>query len=161
MNSVDPDVQYPFAPGLRVDVKRQVMELVSGGRVIASYPISTSRFGLGSEPGSYKTPTGRFRVAEKIGDGAAPGSVFKSRLPTGEIAEEGGEEDKILTRILWLDGLDPENANSRERYIYIHGTNQERLIGTPASHGCVRMRNSDIVELFDQVPVGTPVEIIA
>ena len=87
--------------------------------------------------------------------------MFKSRLPTGEIASQGGEEDLILTRILWLAGLDEANANTKERYIYIHGTNQENLLGTPASHGCVRMCTSDIAEFFYDVIEGTEVEIVA
>ncbi len=151
----------PPAPGLRIDVSRQTLELTLEGGWQRIYPVSTSKFGLGPEPGSYKTPLGRFAVAEKVGHNAALGSVFKSRLPTGEIASEGGDEDLILTRILWLDGLEEQNAGTRGRYIYIHGTNQESLIGTPASHGCVRMRNADIAELFDLVPEGATVEILA
>ncbi len=108
-----------------------------------------------------RTPTGRFVISEAIGDGAEPWTVFESRVPTGEVTTPGGAHDGVLTRILWLDGLDPENANSRDRYIYIHGTNQEALIGTPASHGCVRMRNADVVELFDRVGPGTPVQIFS
>jgi len=146
---------------LRVDVGRQVLDVVRDGDVRATYPVSTSRFGLGTEPGSLKTPLGAFEICEKIGDGAPLGAVFKSRHPTGEIATPGGDEDLILTRILWLAGKDPENANTRGRYIYIHGTNQEDLIGSPASHGCVRMRNADIAELFREIPEGTPVHIVA
>lgn len=146
---------------LRVSVSRQEMDVWQGDRVKKTYPVSTSRFGLGTEPGSYKTPPGRFRICAKIGDGAAEGMVFESRAPTGEIAAQGSEGDKVLTRILWLDGQDEANANSRDRYIYIHGTNHENLIGTPASHGCVRMRNSDIVELYRGIPEGAVVEIIA
>ena len=87
--------------------------------------------------------------------------IFKSRLQIGRLADPGGEEDLVLTRILWLEGLDPENENTRDRYIYIHGTNQEELIGTPASHGCVRLRNDDMIELFNRLPEGAPVEITA
>jgi hypothetical protein len=86
---------------------------------------------------------------------------FKGRKPTGVIASPGGEEDLILSRILWLEGLDPENSNTRDRYIYIHGTNQEDLIGTPASHGCIRLRNNQMIELFDLVEEGTPLLIKA
>ncbi len=146
---------------LRVDVARQVMDLLSGSRIVRSYPISTSKFGLGTEPGSNKTPLGRFRISEKIGGDAPLRMAFKSRKPTGEIVETEGGEDLILTRILWLEGLDPENANTYERYIYIHGTNQESQIGTAASHGCVRMKNADIAELFGEIPDGALVEIIA
>ena len=146
---------------LRIDAARQRLEVLREGQVHKSYAISTSRFGLGFEHGSNKTPLGRFVVGEKIGAGAALGAVFRSRQPTGELASQGGEEDLILTRILWLAGLDEANANTRERYIYIHGTNQEELLGTPASHGCVRMSNADIKEFFDETPEGTVVEIVA
>ena len=98
-------------------------------------------------------------VSEKIGEGAPLWSVFKSRQPTGEIAAPGGEQDGVLTRILWLAGLDSDNTNTRDRYIYFHGTNREDLIGTPASHGCVRLRNADIAELFELVPEGARVVI--
>lgn len=159
MTHSEKHVHAPVKTFLRVSVARQSLEVVRDGVVQKTYPISTSRFGLGHEPGSYKTPLGRFRVAEKFGDGAEPGTVFKARQPTGEVAGPGGEEDLILTRIFWLDGLDPENANTHDRYVYIHGTNQEHLIGSPASHGCVRMANSDIVELFREIPENTLVEI--
>ena len=101
-------------------------------------------------------------MCKRVGADAAAGAVFRSREPTGEIALQGGEEDLILTRILWLDGLQEVNANTSERYIYIHGTNQEALLGTPASHGCVRMSNADIAESAStKFPEGTPVEIVA
>lgn len=144
---------------LLVEVKTQTVKLLAGGRILAVYPVSTASAGVGFEEGSNKTPTGRFRIAEKIGDGASPWMIFRSRIPTGRIADPGGEEDLILTRILWLEGLDPENANTRERYIYFHGTNREDLVGTPASHGCIRLRNEDMITLFDTVAVGTGVEI--
>jgi lipoprotein-anchoring transpeptidase ErfK/SrfK len=127
--------------------------------VTATWLVSTSRFGLGFEEGSFRTPTGRFMIAEKIGEDAPAGMIFRSRLATGKVAEQGGEEDLVLTRILWLEGLDPQNANTRQRYIYIHGTNQEHLIGTAASHGCIRLRNDDMIDLFDRVREGTHVEI--
>jgi L,D-transpeptidase YbiS len=162
MNQNLPDVHDPLPPlRLRVDVARQTLDVLRGDQIEKTYTISTSRFGLGTEPGSYRTPLGRFRVSEKHGHDAQLGAVFKSRLPTGEISPQGGEEDLVLTRILWLDGLDAENANSKDRYIYIHGTNQEARLGTPASHGCVRMANADIAELFPVIPEGTSVEIIA
>lgn len=142
-----------------VSIPRQTLKIVQDGLVSQTYAISTSKFGLGSEPGSFRTPLGRFAVAEKFGAGATPGTVFKARCPTGEVASQGGEGDLILTRILWLEGLDPENANTKERFIYIHGTNQESQIGQPASCGCVRMRSSDLIALFDQIPQGTLVQI--
>jgi L,D-transpeptidase YbiS len=109
--------------------------------------------------GSNKTPIGKFRIAEKIGEGAPLWMEFKARIPTGIIAQPGGDHDAILTRILWLEGLEPQNSNTKDRYIYFHGTNQEDLIGIPASHGCVRMRNADIVDLFNLVSCGTRVII--
>jgi len=154
--------QPPFFPGLRivVSVPEQRLTLVSEAGLAASYPVSTSKVGLGFEPGSLRTPTGAFTIAEMIGGGAAPGAVFRSRECTGEIAEQGGEEDLILTRILWLSGDEAANANTRERMIYIHGTNQEERIGSPASHGCIRMRGADIIDLFARVQPGTRVEIV-
>ena len=144
---------------IRVDVARQTLYLLSNGVEVKSWPVSTSKFGPGSEAGSFKTPTGKFRICEKIGGEAPAWSVFKSRVPTGEVARPGGEEDGVLTRILWLDGLEESNQNTRDRYIYIHGTNQENLIGQPASHGCIRLRNADVIELFSLVPGGAVVEI--
>ncbi|MFY8215742.1 MAG: L,D-transpeptidase [Chthoniobacterales bacterium] len=150
----------PVACKVIISVPEQSLRLMRGDSVEAEYPVSTSRFGLGSEPGSYKTPLGRFRVFEKFGDGAPLGAVFKERQQTGEVVGQGGDEDRILTRILWLEGCDPDNANTRDRYIYLHGTNQEIAIGTPASHGCVRLRSQDLVDLYDRVPPGTSVEIV-
>jgi L,D-transpeptidase YbiS len=145
---------------LRISIARQTLTLHGPGRgKRRTYPVSTSRFGLGSEPGSSRTPTGRFEIAEKIGAGAPLGAVFKSRVRTGEIGDPADPEDLIQTRILWLHGLDPGNANTHSRYVYIHGTNHEDQIGSPASHGCVRMRNGDVAELFDLVAEGTPVFI--
>lgn len=108
-----------------------------------------------------KTPTGRFRVVEKIGAGMPLGTVFKSRRPVKPTRKGLRGEDLILTRILWLEGLEAENANTRERFIYIHGTNHEEQIGEPASHGCIRMRSADLVELFERVKIGTSVFIKA
>ena len=144
---------------MRVDISRQMLDLRRCGELIKSWPVSTSRFGVGFEPGSFKTPTGRFAVQEKIGAGAPLWAEFKSRQPTGVLAAPGGVHDGILTRILWLSGLDEENTNTRDRYIYFHGTNREDLIGTPASHGCIRLRNADMAELFDLVPEGARVVI--
>jgi len=108
-----------------------------------------------------KTPTGRFRISEKIGDGMPPGTVFKSRRPVKVTKTLLRDDDLVMTRILWLDGLDPGNANTHERFIYIHGTNHEENLGEPASHGCIRMKKSDLLELFERVEVGTPVAIRA
>lgn len=140
-----------------------------GDMLIRQYPVSTAANGLGERSGSYCTPRGRHRIAEKIGAGAPLYAAFKGREPTGEIwtpaldAADPGR-DWILTRILWLEGLEPGRnrggtVDSHARYIYIHGTNEEHRIGTPASHGCIRMKNADVAELFDLVKVGTEVRI--
>ena len=144
---------------IRISVGKQRLTLKAGRKKLAEYPVSTSRFGLGSEKGSYQTPTGKFQIAEKIGDGMPIGTVFKSRRPVKATKTRLAGEDLVMTRILWLDGLESGNANSHDRYIYIHGTNHEDAIGTPASIGCIRMRNADLLELFDRVTEGTPVEI--
>lgn len=146
---------------LLVDIARQQLDLLSGeAKLLHRYPVSTSKFGQGFEEGSFKTPTGNFEIAQKIGAGEPAWMTFKARVSTGIIARNGGEKDLILSRILWLQGLDADNANTFDRYIYFHGTNQEDQIGFPASHGCIRMKNLDIVELFDLVNVGDPVRII-
>jgi lipoprotein-anchoring transpeptidase ErfK/SrfK len=106
-----------------------------------------------------KTPLGNFRIAEKIGDTAAPGTIFKARVALGADDPLPDTEDFITSRILWLDGLDEHNANTRDRFIYIHGTKHEDEIGTPASHGCIRMRNADVIELFALVDKTTQVII--
>jgi L,D-transpeptidase YbiS len=147
------------SPTIHISVSRQTLTLRGGGGSEIEYPVSTSRYGLGTEPGSFKTPPGKFEIAEKIGDGALPRAVFKSRVPTGDLGDAANPDDLVLTRILWLHGLDPANANSHSRYIYIHGTNHEEAIGTPASHGCVRMRSADVIDLFDRVHTGAPVFI--
>lgn len=145
---------------LRVSVAAQTLEVrAADGKLLRSYPVSTSRFGLGTGPGSFCTPLGLFRIGAKIGDGAELGAIFKSRVPTGENGLGRGDVDLVLTRILWLEGVEPHNANTRERYIYIHGTNHEATIGQPRSHGCVIMNNADIVELYEMVAPGAEVRI--
>jgi lipoprotein-anchoring transpeptidase ErfK/SrfK len=145
---------------LIVSVPDQHMLLLRDGKPLTTYPVSTSKFGLGSQPGSYATPLGEFRIREKIGHGLPEGAVFKSRVPTGEILPvDAPGRDPIVTRILWLDGREPHNRNAYSRFIYIHGTPEERTIGTPASYGCIRMRSRDVVELFEQVGVGARVTI--
>jgi lipoprotein-anchoring transpeptidase ErfK/SrfK len=146
-------------PIIRISIREQRLHLLAGDEVLATYPVSTSRFGLGSEQASLKTPLGRFRIGEKIGDGMPLGTVFRARVPLGPGDPLPQTEDLITSRILWLDGLEEHNANTRERYIYIHGTKHEDQVGQPASHGCVRMRNADIVDLFQRVPLGTEVLI--
>jgi len=127
--------------------------------VIRTYPVSTSQFGVGTEQGSLKTPTGRFRVAKKIGENMPSGTIFRGRVPLKPDDPLPPTEDFVTSRILWLDGIDEHNANTRERFIYIHGTKHEDKIGDPASCGCVRMRNADVIELFDLVDEAASVVI--
>ncbi len=143
-----------------VSVKEQKLVLVRGDKAVRSYPVSTSKFGLGDRPGSYATPIGRMRVAEKIGQGAPNGAVFKSRRPTGEVLPPNAPgRDPIVSRILWLDGIDASTKNARRRNIYIHGTPEEKTIGTPASYGCIRMKSTDVIDLFNRLPVGAEVVV--
>ncbi len=144
----------PLARTARVSISEQKLRVEQDGHVLAEFPVSTSKYGIGFLPGSLKTPTGTFRISEKIGGGAPLWQVFRARVPVGELATPGGEEDLILTRILRLEGLDPENSNTLGRLIYIHGTNQEEQIGTPASHGCVRLKNQDMADLFEILEPG-------
>ena len=150
---------------LRVSVSAQRLDLIGDdGRVARSFPVSTAKKGTGSEPDSHKTPLGWHRVCQKIGDDAVPGTQFVGRKPIGRVWKSTDpleEKNLVLTRILWLDGEEPHNRTSKDRYIYIHGTNREDLIGTPASAGCVCLKNSDVIELYDLVPPGTRVQIVA
>jgi phosphoserine phosphatase len=147
-----------MSPQLRLEVSidDQILSVIEGDKCIRQYSIATATKGMGFTSGSYRTPTGRFRIAEKIGDGEAVGTIFKQRVPTG-LWQPGDcvDEDLILSRILRLEGLDEENANTFERSIYIHGTNHEDKLGMPSSHGCIRLGHSEMVEIFDQVDEGT------
>jgi lipoprotein-anchoring transpeptidase ErfK/SrfK len=143
---------------IHVSIRDQVLTLKDDAMTIHTYPVSTSRFGVGAEHGSFKTPTGRFRVAE-IGGDMPDGTIFRSRVPLNPGDPLPLTEDLVMSRILWLDGLDEHNANTRDRFIYIHGTKHENKIGSPASCGCIRMRTADVVELFDLVDPDTPVTI--
>jgi hypothetical protein len=157
---------------LLVDSLAQRLILLEGTAVLDGWPVSTAAVGLDNRQGSAGTPTGLHRIDRKIGEGTEPGMIFGSRKPTGILwrrtdraPTRSPEGDLILTRILTLDGLE-EGANrgpgidSRERYIYIHGTNHEEVIGLPESGGCVRMTNRDVVELFGRVEEGDPVVIL-
>ena len=146
---------------IHVSIRDQQLTLNENEKPIRTYHVSTSRFGVGTEEGSLKTPVGRFRVAEKIGSEMPSGTIFVGRVPLEPGEAPPPTEDLVMSRILWLDGLDERNANTRDRFIYIHGTRREDKIGTAASHGCVRMRNADVIELFDLVDEGTPVVIEA
>ncbi len=144
---------------IQISITDQSLTLMNDGERVATYSISSASNGIGFKEGSYCTPIGSFEIREKIGEGAELGTVFRSRKPEGVWRGEAGEGDLVLTRIIRLDGMEPENANSMERYIYIHGTNHEDKLGTPASCGCIRMRNADIVELYDRVQEGADVLI--
>lgn len=147
---------------LQISVEHQSLVLRDkNDRPIFEAPISTSKFGLGPEEGSYKTPLGRFRVCEKYGSQAAPYTVFKGRKPVDLWSPDTpSDEDLVLTRIIRLEGLEEDNANTYQRYIYLHGTNQETFIGSQSSHGCIRLRNKDICELFPLIQVGDLVSIL-
>jgi hypothetical protein len=144
-----------------ISVADQTLELYRRNIVIARYPISTSKFGLSDHPGSRGTPLGKLEIARKIGDGAPLGAVFKNRRPTGEVLKpDAPGRDPIVTRILWLKGLQPINRNAFGRFIYIHGTAEERNVGRPASYGCIRMKSADVLKLYNRVGTGAIVEII-
>jgi len=141
-----------------ISVPEQKMLLIRDGAPLAFFQVSTSKYGTGDTPGSYATPLGKMKVARKIGDGAPHGMVFKSRRPTGEILPiDAPGRDPIVTRILWLEGTEARNQNAFNRYIYIHGTPEERNIGAPVSFGCIRMRSRDVAALYDTVGVGARV----
>ncbi len=144
-----------------ISVPEQQMVLLDEGVVMATFPVSTSKFGLGDFPGSNRTPLGELEIAQKIGGSAPSGAVFKDRRRTGEIvAADSPGRDPIVTRILWLRGLEGQNARAHARTIYIHGTPEERNIGIPSSYGCVRMRSSDVIRLYDVVGRGARVSIV-
>jgi lipoprotein-anchoring transpeptidase ErfK/SrfK len=144
-----------------ISTREQKLALLDRGNLMAIYPVSTSKFGLGDWPGSSCTPLGELEVAQKIGDHAPSGAVFKDRRRTGEIvAPDSPGRDPIVTRILWLRGRDPQTARAYARMIYIHGTPEERNIGFPVSYGCIRMRSSDIINLYEIVGRGAEVTIV-
>ena len=152
-----PDTRHQIV----ISTREQKLAVLDRGNLMAIYPVSTSKFGLGDWPGSRYTPLGQLEIAKKIGDNAPQGAVFKDRRRTGEIVlPDSPGRDPIVTRILWLRGLEAQNTNAFTRDIYIHGTPEERLIGTPASYGCIRMRSSDIIKLYGVVGVGAAVSIV-
>ncbi|MDP9196239.1 MAG: L,D-transpeptidase [Pseudomonadota bacterium] len=163
---------YPASPGdqlLVVSVADQAIRLYRQGFLIKAWPVSTSRFGTGSAEGSLQTPLGVHVVRKKIGKGVPPGTWFVARGNTGRLApiitdDRPADRDYVTSRILWLKGLEPgknqgPGVDSWDRLIYIHGTAEEGRIGRPASRGCIRMRNADVIELFDLVEEGTVVDI--
>lgn len=144
-----------------VSVRDQKMLLVRDGSPIKTYKISTSKFGEGDRPGSNCTPLGRLQVAKKIGDNAPLGSVFKVRRQTGEVIPPNAPgRDPVVTRIMWLTGTESRNQNAFRRTIYIHGTPEERRLGSPASFGCIRMGSSDVADLYNRIGTGADVFII-
>lgn len=144
-----------------ISVRDQKLMLIDNGTVVATYPVSTSKYGLGDAWGSLSTPLGLLQVAQKIGDHAPMGAVFHNRRWTGEILQPNTPgRDPIMTRIIWLRGLEVNNSHAFHRCIYIHGTNEEKLIGRPASFGCIRMKSTDVAALYNQLPLGAPVEIV-
>ena len=146
---------------LVISVRDQKLMLVQNGAKVATYPVSTSMFGLGDSWGRMTTPVGYLAVEKKIGDNAPSGAVFHNRRLTGEILQpDAPGRDPVVTRIIWLRGLEAQNAHAFQRGIYIHGTPQEKTIGRPASYGCIRMKSSDVEELYNRVPVGTVVQIV-
>lgn len=144
-----------------ISIHDQRLMLVENGQIAATYPVSTSKYGLGDGWGSLATPLGLLQVAQKIGDNAPMGAVFHNRRWTGEILHPNTPgRDPVMTRIIWLRGLELSNSHAYRRCIYIHGTNEEKLIGKPASFGCIRMKSTDVFALYNQLPLGTPVEIV-
>jgi lipoprotein-anchoring transpeptidase ErfK/SrfK len=152
-----PDTQHHVV----VSVREQKLALLEKGSLVATFPVSTSKFGLGDRRGSCRTPLGELEIADKIGDTAPMGTVFKNRRRTGEVvASNAPGRDAIVTRIIWLRGREAQNANAFGRDIYIHGTPEERNIGLPVSYGCIRMRSADIMKLYSLVGRGAQVTIV-
>lgn len=144
-----------------VSVKDQRMGVYSEGKLQKQYAISTSKFGVGDQPGTYRTPLGKLEIVAKIGHGLPTGAVLKSRSWNGEVLKPNAPgRDPIVSRILWLRGMERSNRNAYGRYIYIHGTTEENRLGTPASYGCIRMGMKDVVDLFNELPIGAKVNIV-
>lgn len=147
-------------PRIAVNISKQLMTVAQNGRIVANYPVSTSMFGEGDRPGSFKTPLGDLVVKEKIGEGLPVGAVFKYRHFTGEILPVNAAlRNSIVTRIIRLDGQEPGNRNALNRAIYIHGTSFENRVGRKGSYGCVGMKSRDVIDLFGHVKEGTLVQI--
>ena len=149
-----------FTTEIVVSVSDQELALIARGKVIKRFPVSTSKFGTGDAVGSYRTPLGETFVSAKIGDGLPVGAVIKNRNATGEILQANAPgRDAIVSRVIWLRGMDGTSANARDRCIYIHGTAEEQRIGRRASFGCIRMRSKDVIVLYNLVHIGTHVRI--
>ena len=164
-------ISYAESAHIEVDISEQRLYLIENSLIKASYPISTSKYGEGSIENSFKTPLGKHSIKEMIGEEAEINTIFSSRINTKRSATiidqfEDTDNDYVTSRIMWLDGEEDGlnkggNVDSFRRYIYIHGTHEEGLIGTKASHGCIRMFNYDVIELFNLVNIGTKVLIRA
>jgi len=164
-------ITYAESAHIEVDISEQRLYLIENNLIKASYPISTSKYGEGSIQNSFKTPLGEHSIKEMIGQEAEINTIFTSRINTKRSAKiidkfEDSDNDYVTSRIIWLDGQEEGfnkggNVDSFRRYIYIHGTHEEGLIGTKASHGCIRMFNYDVIELFKLVNIGTKVLIRA
>jgi lipoprotein-anchoring transpeptidase ErfK/SrfK len=151
-----------FRDRVVVSVRDQKLMVVHNGSTVAIYPVSTSKYGLGDFWGRMTTPLGFLQVAQKIGDNAPVGAVFHNRRFTGEVLRPNAPgRDPVITRIIWLRGLEAQNAHAFSRCIYIHGTPEERYIGQPASYGCIRMKSRDVATLYNQLPVGALVQIVS
>ncbi len=161
----------PKNPLIIISASEQTLFLIEDNKVVESHTISTAEAGLGSQSGSNKTPLGVHRVTEKFGKGAKAGTIFKARMNTGRVAKiltKAGQKsnaDNVTSRILWLSGMEKGinkggKVDSHARYIYIHGTDEEGRLGKPASHGCIRMTNTAVIDLFNRVPIGTIVNIV-
>lgn len=148
------------APEIVVSTADQELALIAWGKLVKRFPVSTSKFGTGDAVGSYRTPLGETFVSAKIGDRLPNGAVIKNRSATGEILKTNAPgRDAIVSRVIWLRGMDGTTANTRARCIYIHGTPEEKYIGHRASFGCIRMRSKDVIALYDLVHIGTHVRI--
>jgi lipoprotein-anchoring transpeptidase ErfK/SrfK len=154
-------VEFQTPNRVIISVRDQKLMLLQGNAKVATYSVSTSKFGLGDRWGSLATPLGILQVAQKIGDRAPLGAVFHNRRFTGEVLRPNAPgRDPVITRIIWLRGLESANAHAFSRCIYIHGTPEERTIGRPASYGCIRMKSGDVAALYNQLPLGTTVQIL-
>jgi len=152
--------QLDTAHRVVISIRDQKLMLLENGGRVAIYPVSTSKYGVGDFRGRMTTPLGYLMVAKKIGDNAPVGAVFHNRRFTGEILQPNAPgRDPVTTRIIWLSGLEAQNAQAFHRCIYIHGTPEEKTIGRPASYGCVRMKAADVAVLYNQIPLGALVQI--
>lgn len=151
----------PIPSRVVISVRDQKLMLLQNNTKVAVYPVSTSKYGLGDLFGRMTTPLGYMQVAEKIGDHAPLGAVFHNRRFTGEVLQPNAPgRDPVITRIIWLRGLERQNSHAFSRCIYIHGTPEEKYIGRPASYGCIRMKSNDVAALYNQLPLGALVEIV-